>query len=204
MKRIIAIFLLSVTGLFLFGCQDATNTDNGNSGAKEEEGNNEEKKQDGEVSELDIFDFAYIKMAPETTEEQDIQDIIKLYLEESSMSETTNIAIDIGNNEIYINPSLGSRGLRFSDEIIKADDIHHALTILEDYQIQEWKEDYTFENPDSYQDGFGWSLWLQYKDGSVKKHSGEGTSKEEITPDNFESFVSELKSFVDEKLNEQK
>jgi hypothetical protein len=67
--------------------------------------------------------------------------------------------------------------------------------------VPSWKRDYTFEDPNSYQDGYSWSLWLQYEDGAVSKHFGEGTSVAEITPENFESFVAELRSFIDQRKN---
>ena len=72
--------------------------------------------------------------------------------------------------------------------------------ILEKYEVQSWKRDYTFEDPETYQDGYSWSLWLQFADGTVEKHSGEGTDAEKLTPDNFQEFAKELRSFVEEKL----
>jgi len=73
--------------------------------------------------------------------------------------------------------------------------------ILKKYDVQDWKDDYTTENPDTYEDGYGWQLWLQYEDGTVEKHGGTGTTVEKVTPENFQDFKTELSTFMDEKIS---
>lgn len=66
--------------------------------------------------------------------------------------------------------------------------------------VQDWNSDYTFEDAESYEDGYSWRLWLQFEDGTVEKHFGKGTSKEKLTPEKFESFAEELYQFQENKV----
>ena len=88
---------------------------------------------------------------------------------------------------------MGSRGVRTSiEQPLEVSQIKGVIDILNKHHIQNWQKDYTFENPDSYQDGYGWQLWLQFKDGTVGKHKGSGTNPDKMTPDNFDDFAKEL------------
>ncbi len=55
-------------------------------------------------------------------------------------------------------------------------------------------------DPTTTDDGVGWSLYLQFEDGTVEKHKGSGTAMKSITPENFDDFFNELSDFVDERL----
>lgn len=129
-----------------------------------------------------IFDFAFIKKAPETTEKRDFNKVIKVYFNENDCSLDKGFAIDLEEETVYINPRMGSRGIRNSvEEPIHVSEIDGVLKVLKKHNVQKWKDDYTFESPDSYQDGYGWQLWLQFEDGTVEKHKGSSTKKEKIT-----------------------
>ncbi len=73
---------------------------------------------------------------------------------------------------------------------------------VEKHDVKSWKGDYTFENPDSYQDGYGWDLWLQYEDGSVEKFKGSGTDIDKLTPEQFDDFVKDVYRFAEEKIGD--
>ena len=77
-----------------------------------------------------------------------------------------------------------------------------VLDILRTYDMQSWKKDYTFEDSDTYEDGYIWRLWLQYEDGTVEKHKGEGTDRDKITPSIFDDFVKDLNYIVDKHFND--
>lgn len=80
--------------------------------------------------------------------------------------------------------------------------LEKVIDILETYNVQDWKKDYSYEDLSSYQDGSGWSLYLQFEDGTVEVHRGFGSFAGEIIPENFDDFFSELSSFVDERLGD--
>lgn len=120
-----------------------------------------------------IFDFAFIKKAPETTEKQDFNKVIKVYFNENDGSLDKGFAIDLEEETVYINPRMGSRGIRTSiEESIHVSEIDGVLKVLKKHNVQKWKDDYTFESPDSYQDGYGWQLWLQLKTEQLKSTKG--------------------------------
>lgn len=160
--------------------------------------------QDSKEHEIDeaIFEFENIVRAPEATKKHAINDVIKIYFSEWTFDDPYEpIAIDIKNNEIYVNPSINIREFR-ADDSFQISDANKILEILEKYDVQSWEKDYTFEDPDTYQDGYSWSLWLQFEDGTVEKHSGEGTDVEKLTPKNFREFARELTKFVEVELEE--
>lgn len=153
---------------------------------------------------IDVFDFAFIKKAPEATESHDLEEVIKVYFNENDSSQDKGFAIDIEEGHVFINTGMGSRGVRTSiEQPLEVSQIKGVIDILHKHHIQDWQEDYTFENPDSYQDGYGWQLWLQFKDGTVEKHKGSGTNPDKVTPDNFDDFAKELHEFMDEKINDE-
>jgi len=202
MKKIFCFLFIFTVSLTVIGCQesakkhtdDATNQKN----TVNVNGGNGEKDMDR----IDIYDFAFIKKAPESKEKQPLEKVIKVYFSEWSRSDT-KIAIDVANNDLYINPRMDSLGLRFNEGTVKINDAENVINIFKKYNLQEWKRDYTFEDPASYRDGYSWSLWLQFENGTVEKHVGQGTDIDEITPKNFHEFAAELNRFVNERLEEK-
>lgn len=156
------------------------------------------------MNSIDIYDFSYIKKAPEAKKKHDLEKVIKIYMNENDSSLNKGFAIDFKESHVYVDTGMGSRGIRTSrEEPVNVIDINGVIDILKKYDVQNWKENYTFEDPDSYQDGYSWKLWLQFEDGTVEKHTGSGTDVKKITPDNFSAFRKELTNFVDENLNKE-
>lgn len=149
------------------------------------------------MSGIDMYDFAFIKMAPEAEEEQDINKVIKVYVNENDSSTDTGFAIDLQENNIYKNPWMSSRGIASSEEPIEVESTEGIIEILEKYEVQDWDADYTTADAASIEDGYSWSVWLQYEDGTVEKHRGN-----ENVPKNFEAFVSDITDFANEKIEE--
>jgi len=153
------------------------------------------------MSKIDIYDFAFIKRAPETTEKQDLTDVIKIYFIENDSSLNSGYAIDIEENEAYVDPMIGSRGVRTGvDDPVHINNASDLIDTLEKYHVQDWETDYTVENSSDYEDGGSWQLWIQYTDGSVEKHGGSGTSYQKMTPENYSDFKKEFKASVEERI----
>ena len=178
------VVLLLLTCMILAGCNYSENN----------------IKDDEVLSNIDIYDFYYIKKAPVATKKHDLNEIIKISFTTTSPI-PTRIAIDIKNNEFYKNPNHLTNGVDTLDGTIYFDDKSTLLNILEKYSIQEWKEDYTTEDSDTYQYGYGWNLLLQFEDGTVERHRGQGSTVD-IFPEGFEGFVREIDQLAKEILGE--
>lgn len=163
------------------------------------------KKDKEEVSTVpddELYDIYYIKEAPKATETYDLSEVIKVVLTKNEELMDETIAIDVEKSGIYMDPSLQSLGVRASKGMQDIDDVQEVLDILEKYQVQDWKEDYSQEgDPSTTDDGVGWSLYIQYKDGTMQQHIGSGTSMKSVTPEGFDEFFLELNSFVEERLD---
>jgi len=154
---------------------------------------NENTEHDGEV---DIFDFYFINRAPIATEKHPLDELIKIYLS------SKGVAIDVKNNELYEKPRFSTNGVATFEDPLQFHDKEGLLEILETYHVQEWKEDYTTEDPGTYQDGFGWLMILQFEDGTVEKYRGSGPFKEDVVPENFDEFANDIAEFKNEIINE--
>lgn len=151
---------------------------------------------------VDIFDFRNITQAPKTRRKQDVDKVIKVFFMESSMDEALEaVAIDIDKNEIHRYSNIGI-GTFSGLSVVSVNNTSEVKDIIEKYDVQDWKTSYSFEDHTTYDDGYGWSLWLQFEDGKVKKSSGSGSGTEEITPENFDDFAEELYRFKKSKLIE--
>jgi hypothetical protein len=203
MRNILIYSFVFITCLFLVACQ-STDDDNGNPDSAES--GNKQAKSEGEenaMNQVDIFDFKHIQHAQEATEKHAIDEVIKVFFDESSNDQPYKaVAIDVENNEIYRNPIISRRGLRAQDGVATIENSHELLDILKKHAVQEWESDYTFEDAESYEDGYSWRLWLQFEDGTVEKYAGKGTDKEKITPENFDDFAQALYQFQTDKLTE--
>ncbi|GAA0287912.1 hypothetical protein GGQ92_003015 [Gracilibacillus halotolerans] len=151
-------------------------------------------------SNIDIYDFYYIHKAPVATRKHDLDEVIKLAFSTTSPI-PTSIAIDIKNKEIYINPRFSTNGLLESKGTTIFNDKERLINILEKYSVQDWKGNYTTESPDSYNHGYGWSLLLQFEDGTTEEYLGQGTT-DAIFPKEFEGFVEELYQLAKEIIGE--
>ncbi|MEI3614672.1 hypothetical protein [Pseudogracilibacillus sp. SO30301A] len=206
MKKQLSYLSIFIICLLLLGCQSSTNQDKDETTGQKDINEKELNSNDSEgnhVTQKDIFDFRHIDKAPEATEKHPIKEVIKVFFDEWSIDVPYEaVAIDVQNNEIYINPIISGRGFRARGGIVEINGADQVHEILEKYDVQEWKTDYTFEDPGTYEDGYSWKLWLQFEDGTVEKHSGKGTDVKKLTPDNFREFAKDLGNFVEEKLKE--
>jgi len=174
----------------------------GCNGATEDQKNHKKinSKENDSVNNIDIYDFYYINRAPEAKGRYDINEVIKFYFSTNSPI-STSTAIDIKNNAIYKDPTSSTNGIIILEEPIEFNNKKALLNILEKYKVQEWKEDYTTQDPDSYQDGDSWKLLLQFEDGTVETYRGQGTI-DDIFPKDFNRFVEEIDKLAKEILGE--
>ncbi|MFS0750531.1 hypothetical protein [Oceanobacillus sp. 1P07AA] len=206
MSKSIKYLLLIVACIFLISCQQSEGTSGSDTTDPDntEDKNRVDEGEDDNMSEVDIYDFKNIEKAPEATETQPLENVIKIFFDETKIDAPYQaIAIDIKNNEIYKNPIISRRGLRAQDGVTKVNRADEVYDILAEHDIQNWEEDYTFEDAETYEDGYSWRLWLQYEDGTIEKHGGKGTDVKKLTPDNFVTFVDELRQFEKQKLEEK-
>ncbi len=145
---------------------------------------------------IDIYDFYFINRVPAATEKHPLDELIKIYFS------TKAVAIDVGNNELLEKPRFATNGVTIFEDPLPFDDKDGLIEILEKYQVQEWKDNYTTEDPDSYQDGYGWMMLLQFEDGAVERYQGSGPYKEDVVPENFDDFADEMEAFKKEKVKE--
>src|SRR5699024_2282610 len=106
-----------------------------------------EKKKESELKDEHLYDIYFIKKALKTTEKQPLSKVIKLAFTQKDSSLGNTIAMDLENNTIYIDPWMSSMGINYKDESKPIDDIDEAVNILEKYNVQDWKEDYSYEDP---------------------------------------------------------
>lgn len=136
------------------------------------------------------------------SKEKSMDKVIKIHFSEWTIDERPySTAIDIENNEVYVDPIMSRRGLR-AHKIVKIENASEVIDLLKIYDVQSWRNNYTFEDPRSYEDGYSWGLWLQFEDGMEENYAGEGTDIEKITPKNLRAFVKELTEFVEVKLRQ--
>lgn len=186
MKYKTLIIIISVA-LLLFGCQKSKLITH-------------EETDENTGSQVDIHDFSFIKMAPESKKKQNLNDVIKILLIENADMLDSGFAIDIENEQVYIDPLVGSRGVRTTiEEPSQLHDAEDLIEILEEYKVQDWKAHYTHWH--SREDEYGWYLLLQFADGSVEKHGGSGVKMNKVHPKNFNPFYKELKEAIEERVD---
>lgn len=184
-KRCIAFFIMFMI-LFLFACD--SKEDENTSNSKDTYGNEEE-----------IYDIYLLFKAPVAEEQKDFSDVIKIVLNENDSSVSKTAAIEIDQGLVHAKPWTSSSGILSEGKYEDVEDLDEFIELLKEYQVDNWEEDYTFEAPETFEDGYGWGLWLQYEDGTVEKHSGSGSFKDEVTPERFAEFSRDLHQLVAEK-----
>src|SRR5699024_8239972 len=200
-SRVKRSILVAMICFVLLGCQDLSDEANDEKNSSNKDGNVEKKENN--MNDVDVYDFENIGKAPETTESQDVKNTIKVFFSESTFDDSDEpIALNLKDSEIYINPSISLQGFSSYDEYMEINNGEEVLDILRSYDVQSWKKDYTFEDSDTYEDGYIWRLWLQYEDGTVEKHKGKGTDRDKITPSIFDDFVKDLNYIVDKHFND--
>lgn len=155
---------------------------------------------DEKVVETPIKDFSRIDKLAQSANQQDTDRIVKiLFYESNNMQYKNTIAIDIGNQAMYLNPKISTVGLVDADIKMTENDVKKIMDILKKYDIQSWKENYSDKKNTNVEDGYGWVLYLEYSDRTIEKHSGFGISRADVIPRNFDTFIEEITNFVDNK-----
>lgn len=124
---------------------------------------------------IDIYDFYFVNRAPKAKGKNELDEVIKFYFSTTSPI-STSIAIDIKKKGIYKDPRSSTNGVILLEEPVKFDDKATLLNILNKHNVQGWKEDFTTDEPDNYVDGDGWYLIIQFEDGTIEEHWGQGTT----------------------------
>jgi|SRR5699024_1110839 len=139
-------FRLFIIGIsfcfFLVGCKDT----------------NEPTEKIPKMTEEKLYDIYYLKEAPKASGNHELSKVIKIVVVKHEHSQDQTIVIDVGNSGIFVDPSNSSLGIRASNGKKEIDDVNQAVHLLEKYNVQGWKEDYTIEEPESYEDGVGWNV----------------------------------------------
>lgn len=175
MRRI--LMLLFVLGLSLLtACQASHNTPN-------------DEQVKNELSEEELYDIYLLFKTPKADEKKDFDDVIKIVLTENDSSKEKTIAIELNEGTVHADPFISSSGILSTEVFKDVADLDKFIALLKEFEVETWKEDYSFESPEDYEDGYGWSLWLQYEDGSTNKYHGSGSFKDEVTPDDFQDFL---------------
>lgn len=122
-----------------------------------------------------LYNIAYIRKAPKSTEHHDLSDIIKIAYFEKNKSEELVIGIEMDKNLIHIEPWLGETGILSTNEKGEITDLDKVTNLLEKYNIQDWPT-----NNDSFalDDSYSWALWVQFKDGSIETYRDSKSSKD--------------------------
>lgn len=205
MRKMCVTAIITIACLFLASCQFSNTVESYiNIDATEKLLNKEkEVRKYPDVGDEDIFDFAFINGASETEESHEVDEIIKMYASTWSIDELHHpIAIDIENNEIYVEPNISLHGVEFETDRKKVDDTDKVLDLFEQYDVLHWQNYYSnVKDYHSYEDGASWRLVVQYEDGTIEIFRGEGTSFAGITPDHYTDFMNELGKYVNEHLD---
>lgn len=160
----------------------------------------QENSQKSNMSDKVSYDFYSFLQSPEATEKQDVSKIIKLVVTKNEGAQDETIVLDLEDGEILVESWMSSYGINSEGETQSFDDKEEVLHLLETYNVQGWKDDYTTEDLASYDDGVGWNVWLQYEDGTVQSHKGSGSGLVQMTPEGFNDFFNELEKFVNKHL----
>ncbi len=184
MRRVMYSIIIIIICFFVSGCNNSTKENLGGSN----------------MSDKVSYDFYTFLQSPQATEKQDFSKVIKLVVTQNEGSQDETLVLDLENEEILIDPWMSSHGINSQGETQSVDDMREVLNIIERYNVQDWKDNYSTENPTSYEDGVGWNVWYQYEDGTVQSHKGSGSGLEKITPEGFDDFFNALETFVNERL----
>src|SRR5699024_12876627 len=132
-KKLLFFLIIITNGIFLYGCQQ---------NITEPKHTDEENKDTGEGKKMDqknIYDFKHIDKAPEATEKQAMDNVIKVFFDESTFDKPYEaVAIDIEINEVYANPIIGRRRLRARYGIVEVNEAEQVLDILDISLVNIW------------------------------------------------------------------
>ncbi len=157
-----------------------------------------------------ISDFEKLrrKELPESNKSQIAENVAKIYFYEvENLLRTEIIIIDLQNKVAQINPDtahfFGDADVAEFEIKLSDKDVETVVNILKEGNVSKWQRKYRYGDESMLEqmggEGYNWTLFIQYKDGTMQPRSGKGTSKEEIQPEGYQTFVNELTTFVEGK-----
>ena len=145
--------------------------------------------------------FANIPTSPEATEPRAISEITKIIFFEAGYPQRYNeIAIDIANRRLYTYPDTFAFSFIEPDYIMNEDDVHQALELLEKYEVLSWEREIIGESPAGADGNYSWIMYIQYSDGTISIHSGQGVYMSQVQPENFNEFVGDMINFTHSRV----
>ncbi|MHC5217822.1 hypothetical protein ACYSNR_14265 [Enterococcus sp. LJL128] len=144
-----------------------------------------------------------LKKLPYSTEKQDLSNLSMVILFQSNGFKTResndDFVADIKNKNFYLYPWEIEKTK--PDWDLSTDDIEEIKTILEDCNVQEWKEKYGEEkNPTATADRGIWNLLLVFENSTIESHSGYSPDTDE--PAELDTLHEKLMDFRDQKRQE--
>ncbi len=148
-----------------------------------------------------VSDFYELGSLPKAKKEQSLDNIVKIYFAERHNLENKNkIAIDLGNKGLYLEPEFEIIGHDSLDYELSNEEIEEIKEILSRNKVDTWEVEYTEEyDKEVGEAAYNWLLRVQYSNGEIYNKQGKGNDKQKIEPENYQTFVNELTSFVEEK-----
>ncbi len=197
-KRMIYVYIIILSTL-LIGCEGKNNASTNDT---------TEYTENENVIDYNVEDirFEWLPEMEYTTERKSINDMKKFvcyFAQETVYDREIMIGVNIEKKKLYVNKGMG--GMDGSDSTCTLDDgdIEELLNVIEKYKIQDWEYKYETEKYEDVDNcHYAWDIYMQYGDGSVEKHCGEGYSfnKEEIKPPNYDEFRAAMVEYADKFL----
>ncbi|MBL1226646.1 hypothetical protein [Enterococcus sp. BWR-S5] len=166
-----------------------------------ETGSTESDLMKNEQSIPPVSDFYELGSLPKAKKEQSLDNIVKIYFAERNNLENKNkIAIDLGNKGLYLEPEFEIIGHDSLDYELSNEEIEEIKEILSRNKVDTWEVEYTEEyDKEVGEAAYNWLLRVQYTNGEIYNKQGKGNDKQKIEPENYQAFVNELTSFVEER-----
>ncbi len=139
-----------------------------------------------------------------TSEEQGVEEMAKFYFYEiNNLAWERLIAVDLANKGLFLNPGDSTIGVAELDGALTEKDIQVVKDIFIKNNVTDWLTSYSYGDKQMLDEmggeGYNWELGIQYIDGSAFYKRGKGTSKKEIQPEGYQTFVDELEGLVNSK-----
>lgn len=188
--------IFCVACFLLIGCQQASMINKEATEKRMDVLSNQELDRASTIDDFDPLEFEYINLAAEAEETPPLDEVIKLYFSEWSMSESIEIAVDIANREIYESPRMNQYGVNSLDDPLPIKGTDEIIELLKTHHVDTWNDYYSnVKDTTSYEDGASWRLLLQFADSTVKEYRGQGTNFADITPEEYGAFVNDLQDY---------
>lgn len=210
MKKGVLVSIMLMICIAICACSDNnvenTTSPDDTSEISNSSGDNVQNSNEGSevtVSSQELNDFDNIAKSPLTSTEHSLSDITKImYYEYYEEQNHNQIAIDIGNKNLYTYPDIVHIRLDDPDYTMTDEDVETVQSLIDKYNVLKWDSTYGYK-PDydqcEVEDGGGsWRLYIQYTDGTVSRAKGYGYYSKSH-PEGAESFIKEMLTFTHSK-----